>query len=293
MEDPLELSGFSLDDAMIRYAYIGYDTVYEVRAWKEFKDFYKCEDNPTQLFDRFWDIIIPNIENYNLNSFIKKQLSWIYNPRKHPPPASQSHDNVEVISLIQFKRQQEEAMQQKMLNDPKLLKFQVYCLDYIKRSMPNTQPGSNQVSTNFESLVTVDRSEFDHRAGPSSRNSRFGGTSHLQIPRLTTSTPLPGANRLTVGQSNSRFGGTSHLEIPHPTTSSTPLPGANRLTVGQSNSRIGGTSHLEIPHPTTSSTPLPGANRLTLGQSNSRIGGTKQLPDWRNEPSRNSASNNQ
>ncbi|KAG4067936.1 hypothetical protein HA402_010622 [Bradysia odoriphaga] len=206
MSDYLELVNLTLDDAMIQYAYIGYDSVDEERAWKEFKYFYNCEEGPADLFAKFWNVIMPNISNYPTVQnvpFIAIKLSWIYNPRSHPPPSPQPHDNVKKISLIQFKKQQDEAMQRKMLYDPKLLQFQAYCLAYIneRRAMQQTQPETNQVSTNLGSLRTVDHSAFDQLVRPSSRDSRIGGTSLRVIQHPTTSTPLPGASQLTMGQS--------------------------------------------------------------------------------------------
>ncbi|KAG4076851.1 hypothetical protein HA402_006561 [Bradysia odoriphaga] len=216
MSDYLELSNLELDEAMIQYAYNGYDSVDEERAWKEFKYFYKCDHGPADLFVKFWNEIVPNIGNYQMvidKPFIAKKLSWIYNPRSHTPPSPQPHDNVEKISLIQFEKQQDEAMQQKMFNDPKLKQFKLNCLAYIneRRAMQQTQPETNQVSTNLGSLRTVDHSAFDPLVRPSSRDSRIGGTSLHVIQRPTTSTPLPGASQLTMGQSF-QFENTSESE---------------------------------------------------------------------------------
>ncbi len=81
------LIDFPLEEAMILYAIRWRTMAYEVAGWKVFKLEYPCERTTTELFDKFWDEIIPNMNNYNVvqhDDFrnIADRLSMIPNPRK-------------------------------------------------------------------------------------------------------------------------------------------------------------------------------------------------------------------
>ncbi|XP_037047042.1 uncharacterized protein LOC119081912 isoform X2 [Bradysia coprophila] len=210
MTDYLGLSNVSLDDAMIQYAYNGYGMVYIEHAWKEFKEFYNCQETPTELFDRFWDDIMPNLKNYEMirnAPVIAESLSRIHNPRTYPPRPPRVHDNVKEISLFEFTKQQNEAMERKMFNDPKMLALKTHCLDYINklRADPHTQPEKNQVPTNRGSLHIIDQSVLEQRVRPSSSDSPIGRMSRRVSQNPTSSSSLPGINQLTMERSIQQF----------------------------------------------------------------------------------------
>ncbi|XP_037047226.1 uncharacterized protein LOC119082014 [Bradysia coprophila] len=194
MTDYLGLSNVSLDDAMIQYAYNGYGMVYIEHAWKEFKEFYNCQETPTELFDRFWDDIMPNLKNYEMirnAPVIAESLSRIHNPRTYPPRPPRVHDNVKEISLFEFTKQQNEAMERKMFNDPKMLALKTHCLDYINklRADPHTQPEKNQVPTNRGSLHIIDQSVLEQRVRPSSSDSRVERMTCISLDLTSSSSP--------------------------------------------------------------------------------------------------------
>ncbi|XP_037052153.1 uncharacterized protein LOC119085768 isoform X2 [Bradysia coprophila] len=160
--DCFELSDLSLDDAMIEYAYYGYGMVYLEHPWKEFKEYYNCQETPTALFDRFWDDIVPNLNNYEKiqnTPAIAMIISRIHNPRIYPPRRPRNYDNVDEISLFAFEQQQNKAIQEKIFNDPKMLALKANCHDYINNlsgeqdipmESPNP-PSSSQQSTTRQS----------------------------------------------------------------------------------------------------------------------------------------------
>ncbi len=80
------LTDYPLEEAMIRYAIRWCAKAYEVFGWKVFKLEYPCQMTANELFDKFWDEIMPDVNNYNVvrqDDNIAHLLSFIPNPRKY------------------------------------------------------------------------------------------------------------------------------------------------------------------------------------------------------------------
>lgn len=86
-----DLTQLSIDDAMIWYAVRSRSTVYSEEGWKYFKLEYECPQTSAELFAKFWDEIMPNMNNYDVvtgNSSIADWLTCIPKPNdstRHVP----------------------------------------------------------------------------------------------------------------------------------------------------------------------------------------------------------------
>lgn len=93
-----DLTGKSLEDAMICYAIRAASRVYRVSDWHFFKSEYPCENTAQELYDRFWNVIIPDKDNYDIvrnNPGYGILLSFITNPFEvgHARPAKDVSTN--------------------------------------------------------------------------------------------------------------------------------------------------------------------------------------------------------
>lgn len=93
----LDLTGRSLEEAMICYALRARSRVYRVDDWPFFKLEFPCVHTAQELYDKFWTTIMPNKETY---SIVQQKpgygiiLSFITNPMEIVPAPTPAPNDV-------------------------------------------------------------------------------------------------------------------------------------------------------------------------------------------------------